>query len=132
MEGRNTRLGDVLPPRVETFLWHGDSYDLADGAAQIARSVAFEKQGLVWNHVLALQFHLEGRPEWVQMLAKRDARELVPARFVQSAEEILSNPDGLYRENNALSNRLLRRWRGHVQGQQGGCRTIVGRLVGRR
>ncbi len=114
------------------FLWHGDSYHLPDGAVQIARSVAFENQGLVWNHVLALQFHLEVRPEWVQMLAKRDARELVAARSVQSAEEILSKPDGLYRENNALSNRLLRRWRGHVHGHQGGCRTIVGRLVGRR
>ncbi len=66
--------------------------------------------------MLALQFHLEVRPEWVQMLAKRDARELVPRRFVQSAEEILSKPDGLYRENNALMNRLLRRWLEHVHG----------------
>ncbi len=65
---------------------------------------------------LALQFHLEVRPEWVQMLAKRDARELVPARFVQSAEEILGKPDGLYRENYALMNWLLRRWLEHVHG----------------
>ncbi len=98
------------------FLWHGDSYHLPDGAVQIARSVAFENQVLVWNHVLALQFHLEVRPEWVQMLAKPYAGELLPARSVQSAEEILNKPDGLYRENNALMNQLLRRWLGHVHG----------------
>ena len=66
--------------------------------------------------MLALQFHLEVRPEWVQMLAKRDAGELLPARCVQSAEELLNKPDGLYRENNALRGQLLRSWLGHAHG----------------
>ncbi len=28
----------------------------------------------------------------------------------------VNKPDGLYRENNALMNQLLRRWLGHVHG----------------
>lgn len=36
--------------------------------------------------------------------------------LIEAEEEILSKPDGLYRENNALMNRLLRRWLEHMHG----------------
>ena len=109
-ESRDTWLGDVLPDRFETFLWHGDTYDLPQGAVRIARSRAFENQGFSWNQALALQFHLEVHRDWVSRLAQRDAHELVPASYVQAAESILGRPDALYRQNNALMDSLLQRW----------------------
>ena len=36
--------------------------------------------------------------------------------LLEAEEEILGKPDGLYRENNALMNRLLRRWLEHLHG----------------
>ncbi len=109
-EIRQTWLGEALPVRFETFLWHADSYELPDGAARIARSDAFENQGFIWKQTLGLQFHLEVIPEWVNMLANRDAKELVAAPYVQTADVILGKPASLYRHNNALMNALLLSW----------------------
>ena len=109
-ETRGTWLDGILPDRFETFLWHGDTFDLPQGATRIARSEAFENQGFVWNQVLALQFHLEVRREWVRMLAQRDAAELVPAGYVQSAGAILGRSESLYRQNNSLMDAVLSRW----------------------
>ena len=109
-ETRTTWVGDALPARFETFFWHEDTYDLPDGAVCIARNSAFENQGFIWEHTLALQFHLEVHPDWVQMLANRDARKLVAAPYTQTADTVLNKPGNLYRRNNAIMDVLLQRW----------------------
>ena len=109
-EGRGTWLGELLPASFETFFWHGDSFEIPPGAVRIARSEAFPNQGFIYRRVLALQFHLEVKPEWVRFLAKRDAHELTGQGFVQDAKTVLGRPEALYRENNRLLDRLLRRW----------------------
>ncbi len=119
-EGRNALGGKTLPERFETFLWHGDTFDLPQGALRIARSEAFENQGFIWNRTLALQFHLEVRPAWVEMLANRDARELVEDTYVQSAPTVLGKPESLYRYNNALMDELLSQWLGNLQNDLSG------------
>ncbi len=120
-EGRRPAWIDrTFPKHFETFLWHGDTFDLPQGAIHIARSDAFENQGFVWNRILALQFHLEVRPAWVEMLAKRDAHELVEAPYVQCARTVLGKPESLYRRNNALMDALLQHWLNAVQSPEGG------------
>ncbi len=109
-EARDTWLEEILPDRFETFLWHGDTFDLPDGGVRIARSTAYENQGFVWNQVMALQFHLEVRPEWVRMLVERDADQLIASTYVQSMKTVLSKPESLYRQNNMLIANLLKRW----------------------
>lgn len=109
-ETHDTWLEDTLPDRFETFLWHGDTFELPDGAVRIARSTAYENQGFVWNQVMALQFHLEVRPEWVRMLVKRDGDQLTASMHVQSVETVLDRPESLYRQNNVLIATLLNRW----------------------
>ncbi len=109
-EASQTWLGDTLPARFETFLWHGDTFELPDGAVRVARSVAYENQGFVWNRVMALQFHLEVRPEWVRMLVQRDGDQLVESAHVQSAKTVLGRPESLYQHNNVLIATLLKQW----------------------
>jgi GMP synthase (glutamine-hydrolysing) len=109
-EGRGTWLGELLPASFETFFWHGDSFEIPAGGVRIARSEAFPNQGFIYRRVLALQFHLEVKPEWVRFLAKRDAHELTGQGFVQDARTVLGRPEALYRENNRLLDRLLQRW----------------------
>jgi hypothetical protein len=76
----------------------------------LARSDAFESQAFAWKRVLALQFHLEVRPDWVCRIADRDAGELVRSRFSQSLDAVLGKPEAVYRANNAIMSRLLSRW----------------------
>jgi len=109
-ESRHHPVAEVLPERFETFLWHGDTFDLPTGALRIARSAAYDNQGFLWGPALALQFHLEVRPDWVQRLACRDADQLVEGPFSQTADSVLSRDRAIYRFNNTLMDRLLDRW----------------------
>lgn len=111
---RHHPVGSVLPEAFETFLWHGDTFDIPEGAVRLARSTAFENQGFVWNRVLALQFHLEVRPDWVRLLARRDAEQLVAGAYTQSADQVLGKAEAVYAANNALMERLLDAWMASV------------------
>lgn len=47
--------------------WHGDTFDLPEGAERIASSAAYINQGFTMgNNVLALQFHPEVMPERIE------------------------------------------------------------------
>lgn len=80
-----------LPITRKVFHWHGDTFNIPDGATRIAGSQAFSNQGFIYsNHVAALQFHLEVTPESVKELVSNCRDELVEGPFVQSEKEILS------------------------------------------
>jgi len=91
-----TCLGDYkickeLPPAVKVFHWHGDTFDIPEGAVRIASSKAFANQGFIYEgHVVALQFHLEVTPESVRSLVENCADELTEGPYIQQAGEILS------------------------------------------
>jgi len=103
-------VGRCLPGAFETFLWHGDSFDIPYGAVHLARSETFQHQAFVYGSALALQFHLEVRPDWVRRIAARDVGQLISAGSVQGLKRILSVPDDIYRANNRLMDRLLDAW----------------------
>jgi len=109
-QARSHPVGEVMPERFEAFLWHGDTFDIPDGAIHLAESAAFPNQAFAFGQVLALQFHLEVRPEWVKRLSLRDADQLVISDTVQSAEAMLGAPGAIFRENNLIMERLLDRW----------------------
>ncbi len=75
--------------------WHGDTFSLPPGARRVAESVACAEQAFVFgDRVVGLQFHLEQGPVDVSDLAAACAAELVPARYVQTREQIAeSQPD---------------------------------------
>jgi len=80
-----------LPPAVKVFHWHGDTFDIPEGAVRIASSKAFANQGFIYEgHVVALQFHLEVTPESVRSLVENCADELTEGPYIQQAGEILS------------------------------------------
>ena len=111
-EHRDTWLGDALPEGLETFFWHDDVFETPTDAVRIAGTEASPHQAFVTGTALALQFHLEVTPEWAAHLAKRDAVQLVPSRYVQSATDILGRPASSYDQNNAVMATLLERWIG--------------------
>ena len=87
--------------------WHGDTFDLPDGAVHLARSEACENQAFVYDdRVVALQFHLEVAAEGLQSLVRNCGRDLTEGPFVQSPAEMLADPQRFHQANRTM-NRLL-------------------------
>jgi GMP synthase (glutamine-hydrolysing) len=58
----NGRLDPVmsgLPERLFTVQFHGDTFDLPEGAIQLARSSSYPNQAFRWKRAYGVQFHLE-------------------------------------------------------------------------
>lgn len=86
----------AFPERMTVMHWHGDTFDLPPGARCVAESEGCAHQAFVFgDRVVGLQFHLEMGPVDVADLAKVSMEELSPARFVQTAEELLKAPSDL-------------------------------------
>jgi GMP synthase (glutamine-hydrolysing) len=49
----------LLPEEFTALQWHSDTFELPEGAIQLARSDAYEQQAFVCNRAYGLQFHIE-------------------------------------------------------------------------
>jgi GMP synthase (glutamine-hydrolysing) len=108
----------VLPAQFAALQWHGDTYELPEGAVQLAHSEAYEQQAFRFQRAYGLQFHLE-----VDAALATDWGE-VPA-YAQSLRELLGD-DGLpslvedvrrhQAEMIALARRVFAAWLEHAVG----------------
>jgi len=90
---KGTALSTILDTPTDVFHWHGDTFDLPNGAKQIASSKACKNQGFIMgDNVLALQFHLETSVLSATALVEHCADEMDDSLYVMSKEEILSEP----------------------------------------
>lgn len=99
-----------LPDLLTVYHWHGDTFDLPAGAVHLARSEGCAHQAFLWGgRVLGLQFHLESTAASVEELVASGADELVPGRFIQTAEQMLAaGPEDYARLHTVLSGILDR------------------------
>ena len=109
-DGERSPAFSVLPKRFEAFHWHGDTFTIPKGATNLIKSDACVNQAFAFGRRrVAVQFHLEVREadarRWVQVDAPP------PARYVQSAAEILRDP-ARFAKNNELMVRVLERMAG--------------------
>jgi GMP synthase-like glutamine amidotransferase len=89
LEAERSRLFSGLPARMTVLHWHGETFDLPQGAVRLAetnlcRNQAFEVDG----RVLGLQFHLEVQPQGLERLIENSAADLAPGPGVQTASEM--------------------------------------------
>lgn len=82
---------NFLPARQTVLHWHGDMFDIPDGALPLASSACCPNQGFVIdNLVLGLQFHLEMTPDGLESLVANAGAELsAQSRFIQKAPKML-------------------------------------------
>lgn len=71
------------------FHWHGDKFDLPEGAQDLLASAANNHQAYLYqDKILALQFHLEATEKTIADLLFHCKGDLIPSAYVQSADEI--------------------------------------------
>lgn len=97
-----------FPPECLVFHWHGETFDLPEGATPLARSEACEHQAFqVKQNVIGLQFHLEMTPDSALAIVENCRGELAPDRYVQSEAELRAVPASRYETVNALMSDVL-------------------------
>lgn len=96
-----------LPDEFISFHWHGDTFDLPQGAILLLQTDACPHQAFLYNNqVMGLQFHMEAMPELVKAMAEHGKEELVEGGFVQGEKYILENQEH-YAPNNRWMAGLL-------------------------
>jgi GMP synthase-like glutamine amidotransferase len=97
-----------FPKECMVFHWHGETFDLPEGAIRIAESNACRNQAFQFKrNVIGIQFHLETTRENASALVQNFRDELLPEPFVQRGAEILGTPPALYNHIHSVMNDLL-------------------------
>ena len=83
------RIGGMPPRRPSSLHWHGDTFDLPDGAGLLASSAVCRNQGFQLGHRLfGLQFHCETTPRDVENFLREDEAFVVRANGAGGVGEL--------------------------------------------
>jgi GMP synthase-like glutamine amidotransferase len=84
-----TAAGQVLAEKTLAFHWHGETFDIPDGATHLARSRACENQAFaIGDRIVGLQYHLETTASSAAALIDHCRHELIEAPYIHSESEI--------------------------------------------
>ncbi|MGD9946920.1 MAG: type 1 glutamine amidotransferase [Desulfobulbus sp.] len=108
--GKQSKLFHGLSLNPVVFHWHGDTFDIPQGAVHLAKSEACHSQAFLFeNRILGLQFHLESTPETVREILAQCSDELLEGPYVQSEDQIRTADPALFAPINHLLETLLSR-----------------------
>jgi lipoate-protein ligase B len=97
-----------LPAELQTMHWHGDQFELPQGATRIASSSVCANQGFLYGErVLAWQCHLETTPESLNALIENCRDELKAGPSVMTAERLQAEPAQTYTQMRKVLFKLL-------------------------
>lgn len=106
--GANSNILMGFPKTFIAFHWHGDTFEIPDGASHLAYSEACANQAFKYeNNVIGLQFHLEYSQESIEKMLDNCSDELVGAQYVQNKERIRFNYH-LLKQNTGLLKKIFK------------------------
>jgi GMP synthase-like glutamine amidotransferase len=107
-EGKpDVSLLEAVPAQFTAFHWHGDTFDLPEGARRLFESEACKNQGFIYeNRVIGLQFHVEMSDQTIRNVIEDCRDELVEGKYIQKEDEMLGREDFLI-ESKRLMFRLM-------------------------
>ena len=77
----------LLPPLFHPLHWHGETFDLPNGAIRLAESDAVANQAFTLDrHVMGLQFHVEATPESVADIVQGAGADIDGGIWQQAGE----------------------------------------------
>ncbi|OHB48562.1 MAG: hypothetical protein A2Y10_13440 [Planctomycetes bacterium GWF2_41_51] len=103
-EAKSTILGNCFSQIMEVFHWHGDTFDLPNGAVHLASSEATKNQGfIIDNRVIGFQFHLETTYEYAKALFDNFPEEIKNDKYIQNAQRVFSDLERFERINKIMA-----------------------------
>jgi GMP synthase-like glutamine amidotransferase len=106
---KNSQVFAAFPGSFEAFHWHGDTFDIPQGAKHLARSAGCENQAFIYEErIVGLQFHLETTLASMHQLIANCADEIVPGPYIKDPRTTTATSDR-FTASNALIHALLER-----------------------
>ena len=116
---------------VPVLHWHGDTFDLPEGATLLARTALYPQAFAVGHHVLALQFHAEmGEDARFAHWLVNDAAEIVETGQIPAA--LQAQHDGLGPGAVAAGRAMLTAWLNGLAERSAPCRHAPARAAAAR
>jgi len=89
-----------LPENQTVFHWHGDTFDLPDGAMLLASSEATMNQAFIFGEkVMAFQYHYEITGEAIGLMLDNLGWQLKKEKYVQKPDEIIKGMNHISENN---------------------------------
>jgi GMP synthase-like glutamine amidotransferase len=105
-EGSRDPVFSALPPTFLSLQWHGDTFDLPQGAVRLARSPAYPNQAFRFENAYGVQFHLEVSgemarewmdvPEYASALERTIGGETILCAIDEHVAEMLEHGRALF------------------------------------
>ncbi len=112
-EGEKQPLLKDLPEEFVTFHWHGDMFDIPEGAVHLIASDVCSNQAFIFkDRVLALQFHFETTESSVKDIIENSRHELVEAPHIEPEDRMISQAGYFMPDNNKRLEMILDRLAG--------------------
>jgi len=100
-----------LTREFDAFHWHGETFDLPDGATHVLGSKHCRNQAFVYGNSIAMQCHIEMTADLVRDWVDRTSDEiLVPSASIQSRRDMLENLDDKIAALQSSADFVYRRW----------------------
>lgn len=98
-----------IPEAAPMLHWHGDTFDLPEGARHLARSAACEQQAFqLHDRLFGLQFHPEVGVSEIEGFLRGDADFVAKAHGPAGSDRIRRDTQRYFAEFRTVSERLLR------------------------
>ncbi|HPS11733.1 MAG TPA: type 1 glutamine amidotransferase [Prolixibacteraceae bacterium] len=102
-EGFCSSLFEGFDLSVPVLHWHGDTYNVPDGAVHLLQSEACPSQAYSYgDQVLALQFHFEATSESLETMIELDRSSLEKSDWVMTEKELLEGKSNIPANNQML------------------------------
>ncbi len=95
----------------EAFHWHGETFDIPEGATRVLSNAHCHNQAFVISKSLAMQCHIEMTPDLVKDWVNRaDDKTLSPSPSIQSRDDILDKLDQKIGVMQNVADKIYDRW----------------------
>lgn len=122
-QGHMSCLAPLAEQHAQVLHWHGDTFDLPDGATRLASNAHYDNQAFAFEQYgLALQFHLEADPVGLEEWYVGHAVELAAAGL--SVPKLRAATAAAAHNARLQAGRVFKKWLGEIAAASSGHRKI--------